>query len=74
MVTKEDLRPGELIIYQNGSHFEIGKVKRITGDGAFVWYHEGETAAKTPFYCIHKIANARVILEEKLGGEDGAKY
>ena len=64
-------KPGELIIYQNGDRFEIGKIKRITEDGAFVWYHEGETAAKTPFDCMHKLVNAYTILKNSLGGEDG---
>ena len=64
-------KPGELIIYQNGDRFEIGKIKRITDDGAFVWYHEGETAAKTPFDCMHKLINAYTILKDSLGGEGG---
>ena len=64
-------KEGELIVYQNGDRFEIGKIKRITEDGAFVWYHEGETAAKTPFDCMHKLVNAYTILKNSLGGEDG---
>lgn len=67
-------KPGELIIYQNGDRFEIGKIKRITEDGAFVWYHEGETAAKTPFDCMHKLVNGYVIEQESLGGEEGRRY
>ena len=66
-----DFKEGELIVYQNGDRFEIGKIKRITEDGAFVWYHEGETAAKTPFDCMHKLVNAYTILKNSLGGEDG---
>lgn len=66
---KSDWKPGELIIYKNGDRFEIGKIKRITEDGAFVWYHEGDTAAKTPFDCMHKLINAYVILKESLGGK-----
>lgn len=60
---------GELIIYQNGSRFEIGKIKRIVDDGAFVYYHEGDTAAKTPFDCMRKIINAFTIKQTSLGGE-----
>lgn len=60
---------GELILYQNGTHFEIGKIKRIVDDGAFVYYHDGETAAKTPFDCMRKIANAYTIKETSLGGD-----
>ena len=67
-------KEGELIIYQNGDRFEIGKIKRITEDGAFVWYHEGETAAKTPFDCMHKLVNAYAILDDSLGGEEGGKF
>lgn len=59
---------GELIIYQNGDMFEIGKIKRVTSDGAFVWYHSGDTAAKTPFSCMHKITNAYCIIDTSLGG------
>lgn len=59
---------GELILYQNGTRFEIGKIKRIVDDGAFVYYHEGETTAKTPFDCMRKIANSYVIKETSLGG------
>ena len=69
-----DFKEGELIIYQNGDRFEIGKIKRITEDGAFVWYHEGETAAKTPFDCMHKLVNGYVIEQESLGGEEGRRY
>lgn len=71
MNNSKDWKPGELIIYQNGDRFEIGKIKRITEDGAFVWYHEGETAAKTPFDCMHKLVNGYVIEQESLGGEEG---
>lgn len=67
----QGFKEGELIVYQNGDRFEIGKIKRITEDGAFVWYHEGETAAKTPFDCMHKLVNAYTILKNSLGGEDG---
>ena len=38
---------GQLIVYRNGDNFEIGKIKRLTEDGAFVYYSAGETAAKT---------------------------
>ena len=74
MNNSKDWNPGELIIYQNGDRFEIGKIKRITEDGAFVWYHEGETAAKTPFDCMYKLVNGYVIEQESLGGEEGRRY
>lgn len=63
-----EFREGEYIIYQNGDRYEIGKIKRIVSDGAFVWYHNGETASKTSFEQMHKIANEYVIGETSLGG------
>lgn len=62
---KED----ELIIYQNGDRFEIGKIKRVVEGGAFVYYHSGDTAAKTPFDCMHKLENACCIPFTTLGGK-----
>lgn len=64
-----EFKEGEYILYQNGERFELGKIKRITDDGAFVYYSSGDTAAKTPFDCMHKLANAFVIKETSLGGE-----
>ena len=61
-------KAGEYIIYRNGDRYEIGKIKRVTEDGAFVYYSEGDTAAKTPFSLMHKIANEYVIGETSLGG------
>lgn len=63
-----EFHEGEYIIYQNGDSFEIGKIKRITDDGAFVYYHEGDTAAKTPFDCMHKLVNGFTVKETTLGG------
>lgn len=42
----EQFEEGEYIIYVNGNRYEIGKIKRIVQDGAFVWYNSGDTAAK----------------------------
>lgn len=61
-------REGQYIIYQNGDTYEIGKIKRLTATGAFVWYSCGDTAAKTPYDCMHPIQNAYVIGETGLGG------
>ncbi len=61
-------KEGDLIIYQNGDNYEIGKIKRLVADGAFVWYHEGDTAAKTPFDCMHKLVNAYTVKKTTLGG------
>lgn len=65
----DEFKEGELIIYQNGGRYEIGKVKRIVEDGAFVYYHGGNTASKTPFDCMHKLVNAYTIKETILGGD-----
>lgn len=65
---KHDFKEGEYIIYVNGDRYEIGKIKRIVNDGAFVWYSSGETAAKTPFDCMHKLVNGYLIGETNLGG------
>ena len=36
---------GEYIIYVNGDKYEIGRIKSICDDGAFVAYHEAEAKA-----------------------------
>ena len=69
MSNSKDWKPGELIIYKNGDRYEIGKIKRVTDDGAFVWYSSGETAAMTPFDCMFKLINAYTITGNSLGGE-----
>lgn len=73
MKKNHDFKVGDLIIYQNGDRFEIGKIKRMVDDGAFVWYSTGETAAKTPFDVMHKLSNSYVITETELGGMDAKK-
>lgn len=64
----DEFREGQYVIYQNGDRFEIGKIKRLTPTGAFVYYSFGETAAKTPYDCIYPIMNEYVIGETGLGG------
>lgn len=59
---------GEYIVYVNGDRYEIGRVKSLREDGAFVCYHEGETAAKTPYCCMHKLVNQHCIKKSTLGG------
>ena len=59
---------GEYIVYVNGDRYEIGKVKSLREDGAFVYYHEGDTAAKTPYDCMHKLINGYTIKKSTLGG------
>lgn len=62
-------RVGEYIICQSGDRFEVGRIKSFGENGAFVCYHEGETAAKTPFDCMRKLTNAYVIKSTTIGGE-----
>lgn len=64
----DEYKEGELIIYRNGDSYEVGKIKRLTETGAFVWYSEGDTAAKTPYDCMHKITNGYTIKATALGG------
>lgn len=61
-------KEGQLIVYRNGDTYEIGKIKRVVSDGAFVCYSSGDTAAKTPFDLMHPLVNAYVIGETSLGG------
>ena len=61
-------KPGQLVIYINGETAQIGIIKRLSDDGAFVWYHEGETAAKTPYRFLRPLLNAHTIKGTTLGG------
>ena len=60
---------GEYIIYVNGERYELGRIKKLTEDGAFICYHEGETAAKTAYDLIHKLVNGFTIKDTTIGGE-----
>ena len=59
---------GEYIIYVNGDKYELGRITSLRDDGAFVCYHEGETAAKTPYHTMHKLINRACISKTTLGG------
>ena len=59
---------GEYIIYVNGNKYELGRIASLKEDGAFVCYHEGETAAKTPYHTMHKLINRYCISKTTLGG------
>lgn len=60
---------GEYIIYVNGDKYELGRITSLRDDGAFVCYHEGETAAKTPYRTMHKLINRHCISKTTLGGD-----
>lgn len=61
-----DFKEGELIVYVNGDTFQIGEIKRICDEGAFVYYHIGDTASLTPFENMHKLQNAYCIKQTSL--------
>lgn len=67
---RKDWEVGEYFIYKRDSRLELGKIKSIAHDGVFAYYHSGETAAKTPFYLMHKIQNQHFILDTELGGRE----
>lgn len=67
------MKSGDLVIYiprdTQGKIFkcEIGKIKRIDGDSAFVYFHSGETASKTNLSDLIKIENQSYIEVTSLG-------
>lgn len=63
-----NFKVGEYIVYVSGDRYEIGRVKSLRENGAFICYHEGETAAKTPYDHMHKLANGYCIKKSTLGG------
>lgn len=66
------LKPGDYVLYQNGSRFELGRVKRVDFENrkAFVWYSSGDTAARTDFRDLVLLENACDIKDTGLGGAD----
>lgn len=64
------MKKGDFVVYlKYEGCVEIGRVAQVRNDGAFVCYHEGETAALTPFDKLAIISNDYVIRETGLGGE-----
>ena len=66
---EHNFKEGQLVIYSNGSTYEIGKIKTLKEHGAFVFYHTGETAALTSYADIKPIVNDYCITATRLGGE-----
>lgn len=70
---KIKFKSGELVVFIGKDHkgeiytVEIGKIKRTCEDGAFVYYHTGDTAAKTNYSDLYKLKNSYVIDKESLG-------
>ena len=63
-----NFRIGQYVIYRNGDRYELGRIKSLHHDGAFVAYHSGETGAKTPYDLMHPLVNEFVIKKTLLGG------
>lgn len=63
----ETLERGDYVLYTCGERLEVGRVKSIFPGGAFVYYHDGDTAARTPRSHLRKIANGWTI--PYLGGD-----
>lgn len=71
---KPKFKIGEIVLYQNGTSFELGEIKEVievttsrsTVDSSTitvtykyrVWYHTGSTTAMTDEYLLHKLINA----------------
>lgn len=66
------LKPGDYVVYQNGSRIEIGRVKRLDFKNrkAWVWYSKGDTASCTRFEDLIRPANGYVGISSDLGGSD----
>ena len=66
----DGFKVGEYVIYYNpGTHiYELGRIKSLMSNGAFVAYHSGETGAFTPYDLMHKLVNGFVISKTLLGG------
>lgn len=63
------MKKGDYVVYlKYEAGVEIGRVAKVTKDGAFVCYHLGETAALTPFDKLAIIHNDYVINKTGLGG------
>lgn len=65
-----EFKEGQYIIYHNKGtdRYELGRIKSLAKDGAFVAYHSGETGAKTPYDLMHPLVNEYVIQRTLLGG------
>ena len=63
-----EYKVGQLIIYKNNERVEIGMITELKNDGAFIFYHSGETAAFTNYNLIKAIINDNCIIKTNLGG------
>ena len=66
----EKFEIGEVVIYQNGDRFELGIVKSVCGnDEYFIWYHTGDTSARTNARNLHKVSNTYAFKVYRLDTE-----
>lgn len=63
-----DFYVGQYIIYHNSERYELGRIKELTKDGAFVSYTEGSGASLTLFSDMHPLFNHFCIIKTNLGG------
>lgn len=55
---RDMLKEGDIVVYKKGNDFvQIGKVKKLSDRGAFVWYTTGDTASCTPYERLMKVEN-----------------
>lgn len=66
---KPQFKVGQYIIYVLGDRYELGRIKSLHSDGAFVAYHEGDNGSKTPYDLMHPLFNAYTIKDTSLGGD-----
>lgn len=56
-------KEGQVVLYQNGTTFELGIVKEVIEPGIYrVWYHTGDTCAHTDEISLHELKNAYAFL------------
>ena len=56
-------KKGQVVLYQNGTTFELGVVKEVIEPGIYrVWYHTGDTCAHTDEINLHELKNAYAFL------------
>lgn len=70
------LMPGDIVLYKrrgSDEHYEIGEVSSVCTDGSndcFVYYHQGDTAARTPYDCLRRISNLYAFDVKRIKASD----
>lgn len=60
---KSKFKEGQVVLYQNGTNFELGIVKEVVTPRIYrVWYHIGDTSALTDESNLHELKNAYAFL------------